>query len=146
MRLLSLGLLFVAVLVASTTGVGYAQTAPPGAAAPVPQLPISSTPPPNTVIPPSLSDVPTQSVTFDYFGPYATVTQFLLPQRVRASSPIGCWSAPNATAEDQAGQVMFGTKPAGTEFIVFFARGTRLYAYDVSYGNYCWIDNDVTRA
>ena len=31
MRLLSLGLLFAAVLIASTSSVGYAQTAPPGA-------------------------------------------------------------------------------------------------------------------
>jgi hypothetical protein len=142
----SVGTVLCAVALAATTTVGYAQTAPPGAAAPVPVLPTSPTPPPNTTIPASLSDIPTQSVNFSYFGPYSTVTQFTLPPVVRANSPVGCWSAPNATPQDQVGAVNFGTKPAGSEFIAFFARGTRLYVFDTSTGNYCWIDNDVSRA
>jgi hypothetical protein len=140
------GFVLLAGLMGATSTVGFAQTAPPGAAAPVPVLPASNTPPPATSVPAALSDVPVQPVVFSYFGPYAVVDELMLPQRVRSSSTVSCWSAPNATSEDQTGVIDFGPKPAGTEFIAFFARGSRLYVFDTSYGNYCWVDNDVTRA
>jgi hypothetical protein len=138
-------LLASAMVLASSIG-AYAQTVPPGAAAPVPILPDSSTPPPATVIPAALADLPIKPVIFAYFGPYAIVQQILLPPLILAATPIGCWSAPNATQDEQQGAVMFGEKPVGSQFIAFFARGTRLYVFDVAVGNYCWIDNSVTRA
>ena len=67
-------------------------------------------------------------------------------QRVVAVAPIGCHASPNATPEETQAGVTFGEKPAGTEFIVFFIRGQRSYAFDVAYGNYCWIDNNISRA
>ncbi len=137
---------FVAVGVALALAAGaFAQTVPPGAAAPVPLLPAAAGPPPNTAVPAALSDIPTADVDFSYFGPYANVVEILLPARVVALASVGCWSAPNATAQDQAGDVEFGVKPAGTEFIVFFVRGTRSYVFDTSYGNYCWVDNQYSR-
>jgi hypothetical protein len=112
----------------------------------VPLLPDSSTPPPATVIPPALADLPIKPVVFSYFGPYAVVNEILLPPLILAAAPIGCWSAPNATPQEQEGAVMFGEKPTGTQFIAFFVRGTRIYVFDTSYGNYCWIDSNVTRS
>jgi hypothetical protein len=112
----------------------------------VPLLPFSPVPPPNTTVPGALADIPVVSVTFSYFGPWAVVQELTLPQRVVAAAPIGCHASPNATPEEDQMGVLFGEKPAGTEFIVFFIRGSRSYAFDVGYGNYCWIDNNISRA
>jgi hypothetical protein len=123
-----------------------AQTVPAGAAAPVPLLPLSPVPPPNTSVPGALADIPVISVTFSYFGPWAVVQELTLPQRVVAVAPIGCHASPNATPEETQAGVTFGEKPAGSEFIVFFVRGARSYAFDVGQGNYCWIDNNISRS
>jgi hypothetical protein len=123
-----------------------AQTIPAGAAAPVPLLPFSPVPPPNTTVPAALADIPVISVTFSYFGPWSVVQELTLPRRVIAAGPIGCHASPNATPEETQAGVTFGEKPAGAEFIVFFVRGARSYAFDVGYGNYCWIDNNISRA
>jgi len=144
-RTLRLSVLVTMLVVASTAPVS-AQTVPPGAAAPVPLLPRSNTPPPATDIPPSLADIPIIAVSFSYFGTYAVVDELLVPVLVTAVGTVHCWSAPNATADEQVGAVDFGEKPSGSQFIAFFARGTRLYVFDTSGGNYCWIDNNVARS
>jgi len=138
--------LFATVLAAGSAATASAQTVPPGAAAPVPQLPRSSNPPPSTDIPSALSDIPLAAVSFDYFGPYAIVDELLVPPLITAAGTVHCWSAPNATDGDQVGAVDFGERAAGSQFIAFFARGTRLYVFDTSGGNYCWIDNRVARS
>ena len=145
-RTIRLSALAIVLLLSATSA--YAQTVPPGGAAPVPILPLSSTPPPDTTIPPALADIPVEAVTFSYFGPYGVVDELQVPPLITAAAPIGCWSAPNADNDQAVGgaAVDFGTKPAGTQFIGFFARGTRLYVFDTSFGNYCWIDNNVTRS
>jgi len=139
---------FVCMFVVAATTTANAQTVPAGAAAPVPILPLSSTPPPDTDVPPALADIPEEPVIFSYFGPYAVVDELMIPPLITAAGPIGCWSAPNADGDQSVGggAVDFGTKPAGTQFIAFFARGTRLYVFDTGVGNYCWIDNNVTRS
>jgi hypothetical protein len=142
---LTLASFLVACLAAANASAGYAQTAPPGAAAPVPQLPVSTAPPPATIVPQVIGDVPIQSVSFAYFGNAAVVDELLLPQLVKSNSSLHIWSAPDATAEEQVGQQDFGTRPAGTQFIVFFVRGTRMYVFDTSSGNYGWADSDVSR-
>jgi hypothetical protein len=135
----------VVVLSIATTVSSFAQTAPPGAAAPVPSLPAAPAPPPNTTVPPAMSDIPTMPVTFDYFGSFGLVSQFTLPQGVRSTGSMRVWSASDGTPEEAAQAVQFGERPAGSEFIVFFARGSRMYAFDTSTGNYCWIEGDITR-
>lgn len=52
----------------------------------------------------------------------------------------GCYSGPNATAKEEASSLKFGFRPAGSQFIIFFIRGTRGYSFDIAVGNYCWIN------
>lgn len=119
---------------------------PPGAAAPVPVLPTVTTGPPSTdmaalgAVVAFLRDIPTQFVSWSYLGPSAVVVQLMIPTRQQLAFPTGCWSGPNATAEERAAAVLHGTKPAGTESIHFFVRGTRSYVFDTSTGDYCWFD------
>ena len=146
-RIVRIAVFVGALAVVSATTV-QAQTVPPGGAAPVPILPQSSTPPPDTNVPGALADIPVVPVSFSYFGPYAVVDELAVPPLITAAGPVGCWSAPNADGDQNVGggAVDFGTKPAGTQFIAFFARGTRLYVFDTSGGNYCWVDNQVSRS
>lgn len=122
----------------------FAQTVPPGGAAPLPVWPSSPVAPPATAIPSSMSDDPVQNVTVAFFGPSSVVSEFLVPRLVTSTAPVGCYSGPNATTAERDDATLFGTKPAGSQFIAFFVRGTRTYVYDTSVGNYCWIDNNYS--
>lgn len=111
-----------------------------------PTLIASLVPPPNTNLATirasigALADIPTANVDFDYFGPSRVVTQLIRPPLVSMPLTVGCYSGPNATFEEQSASVIFGIKPAGSQFVIFFIRGTRGYSFDVAVGNYCWID------
>jgi hypothetical protein len=101
--------------------------------------------PPNTSVPAALADIPVVPVVFDYFGPWSVVDEILFPVRVLAAGPVGEWSAPNATDEDNSYAELFTVSPPGAEFITFFTRGSRIYVLDTATQNYCWIDNDIAR-
>lgn len=122
----------------------FAQTVPVGGSAPVPVWPPSPTAPPSTSVPPTMANVPTENVTVDFFGPSGVVTEFLVPRLVTSERSLGCYSGPDATSSEKSQAELFGVKPAGSQFIAFFARGSRTYAYDTSDGNYCWIDNSYS--
>jgi hypothetical protein len=104
-------------------------------------LPTSLVPPPNTPAPPFfLTESPLLSVSFSYFGPSAIVLMLTVPVQRSQTFETGCWSGPNATGQETGGAILWGMKPAGTQFVYFFVRGTRSYVFDTSYGNYCWVD------
>jgi hypothetical protein len=109
-------------------------------------LPPSDAPPPNTPLDvifaflPGLADILLLQVRFDYFGPSADVLELAIPLLLAMPDEVGCFSGPNATDEEAAEAVFFGSKPAGSEFILFFLRGLRSYVFDLATGDYCWID------
>lgn len=126
------------------TSTALAQTVPPGGAAPEPVWPRASSAPPGTVVPPAMSNVPVQDVDVSFFGPSSDVVEFMVPRLVSSTKAIGCYSGPNATPSESADADLYGLKPAGSQFIAFFVRGTRTFAYDTAVGNYCWIDSSYS--
>lgn len=134
--------------VPSATSPPVSQPLPPASVGfgSTPSLSAAAEPPPNTNLAtirgglPILADIPAADVVFDYFGPSAVVSQLLQPPLATMPLVSGCYSGPNATAQEQGASLVFGFKPAGSQFIIFFIRGTRGYSFDVAVGNYCWID------
>jgi hypothetical protein len=122
-----------------------AQTAFPfPAAAPLPNPgPLSDVSPPNTFPPPGLAQNPVVSINDPFFGSSSPIYRFAIPVKVAAAQPVGCYSGPNATPEEAANALLFDEEPAGAQFIVFFARGARLFVLNLSTNNYCWIDGYV---
>lgn len=99
-------------------------------------------PPPNTAVPALLARSPVVLTRDPAFGESATVLALVDPVTVIGLAPVGCWSGPNATANETANAVLFNREPAGTQFLVYMVRGARGYALNTSTSNYCWIDID----
>lgn len=107
--------------------------------------PTSDTPPNTSLddikaLAPFLMDMQVDAVRWDYLGASAVVYKIKSPILHTSSSEVDVWSGPNATGAEAANAIDFGTKPAGTDAIYFFLRGTRAYVFDVAVGNYGWFD------
>ncbi|HEY3118740.1 MAG TPA: hypothetical protein VGK54_18510 [Chloroflexota bacterium] len=89
---------------------------------------------------PAIRDIPTSNASWSYLGPSAAVIALGKPPLWTATFPLGCYSGPNATDVEAAAARLFGTRSAGSQFVLFFLRGTRAYSFDLAVGNYCWID------
>lgn len=87
-----------------------------------------------------LGDVQLIAVVWNYLGDSSVVFELVPPVLHPADTEVGIFSGPNATDSETANGVYFGTKPAGTEAIYFFIRGTRGFSFDVAFGDYAWFD------
>lgn len=102
---------------------------------------VTSALPPNTraELLPLLTNRQAVPVNNAMFGASGNVLEITDASPIRPTGLYEQFSGPNAVEDEASQSVDYGPLPVGSEIVPIFVRGTRVFSFIVTTGNYAWL-------